>query len=196
MSEELVDDEAILPTELLQFVRRQMTDVVRIGRAFRDVRKAPEEEPQPIAPVPRIRLHPDERAAAPEHPKALVQVVLEVEEVLQVRVADDGVERLVVERQPHRVQVHVVRGETAARRALGAEARDVGAGDVGAAVLQELREEAGAAPRLEHPVPWLDARDDHAQPVEVDLALGQLAPVMVVVVLQVHGFQPPAKMRA
>src|SRR5207249_9036972 len=43
-----------------ELVRRQMTDVVRIGRAVRDVRPAPEEEPEPIAPVAAVGLHPDE----------------------------------------------------------------------------------------------------------------------------------------
>src|SRR5262244_2105297 len=66
-----------------KLVRREVADVVRIGRAVRDVRPAPEQQPEPVAPVAAVRLHPDERAAAPEHAEALRDVALEIEEMLQ-----------------------------------------------------------------------------------------------------------------
>src|SRR5690349_21018888 len=46
-----------VPAEL---VHRQMADVVRVRRTVRDVRPAAEEQPETIAPVPAVRLHPDE----------------------------------------------------------------------------------------------------------------------------------------
>src|SRR5207253_9968937 len=54
-----------------ELVRRQMADVVRVGRAVRDVRPAPEQQPEPIAPVAAVRLHPDEGPATPEDAQAL-----------------------------------------------------------------------------------------------------------------------------
>ena len=80
--------------------------------------------------------------------------------------------------------------DTAPGGALRADAGDVGADDVRAAVAQQLRQEARAAPGLEDALAGLDAARDHAQAVEVDLALRQLGPVMVVVVAQVHAQSP------
>src|SRR5689334_18176488 len=50
--------------------RRQVADVVRVGRAVRDVRPPPEEEPETIAPVRAVRLHPDELPAPSEDAQA------------------------------------------------------------------------------------------------------------------------------
>src|SRR5581483_5442490 len=88
-----LDDADAVPCAVpAQLVRGQVADVVRVGRAVRDVRPAAEEQPEPVAPVRAVRLHPDERPAAAEHAQALGDVAVEVEQMLQVRVADDGVE--------------------------------------------------------------------------------------------------------
>ena len=133
-----------------------------------------------------VGLHPDEGPAATEDAQALGDVPVEVEEVLEVRVADHGVEVLVGKREAHRVEVHVVRLDAARRGAPRPGVRHVGADDAGPAVLQQLGEEAGAAAGLEHQGAGLDALDDHREPVPVDVALRQLGPVLIVVVDQVH----------
>src|SRR5689334_21366882 len=61
-----------------QLVRRQVADVIRVRRAVRDVRPAAEEEPEPVAPVAAVRLHPHERPAATEDAQALGDVPVEV----------------------------------------------------------------------------------------------------------------------
>src|SRR5437868_1230923 len=53
--EELVHHEAVVAAELLQLVRRHVTDVVRVRRALRQVREAPEQEPEAVAPVAGVR---------------------------------------------------------------------------------------------------------------------------------------------
>src|SRR5262249_19845391 len=125
-----------------------------------------------------------------EHAQALVQVVLEVEEMLEVRVAHDGVEVLVRERQTVNVEVDVVGRDAASRGALGADARHVGAGHLGAAVPEQLGKEARPAAGLEHALPRSDAAGDHPQAVEVDFALRETRPVMIVVVGQIHTHAP------
>jgi hypothetical protein len=141
--------------------------------------------------VRRVRLHPDELAAEAQDADALGEVLLEEEQVLEVRVTDDRVEALVGERELRRVEVDVVRLDAAARGPLGADARDVRADHVRALVLQELREEARPAARLEDALAGLHAVDDHRQALVVDLPLGELGPVPVVVVAQVHRDQTP-----
>src|SRR5262249_56125865 len=104
-------------------------------------------------------------------------VVVEVGEVLEVGIAEEGVEVLVGEGERHGVE-DVLPGEDAAPGgALGADAGDVGPDDVRAPVAQQLRQEARAAPGLEETLAGFDPTRDHAQAVEVDLALGQLGPV-------------------
>src|SRR5678815_5688262 len=89
VAEELVHYETVVAAELLELVRRDVPDVVRVRRALGQVREATEQEPEAVAPVAGVRLHPDERAAALQDAKAFVQVVLEIEQMLQIRVADD-----------------------------------------------------------------------------------------------------------
>jgi hypothetical protein len=69
--------------------------------------------------------------------------------VLEVRVADDGVEVLVGEGQRHGVEVDLPGEDAAPGGALRADAGDVGPDDLRAAVAQELRQEARPAPGLE-----------------------------------------------
>jgi hypothetical protein len=113
-----------------------------------------------------------------------------VEEVLEIRVADHGVEALVRERELRRVQIDVMGLDAAPRGALGADPRDVGADHVRALVLQELREEAGTAAGLEDALARLHARDDHLEALVVDLALGEVGPMLVVVVAEIHRTLP------
>src|SRR5262249_40310276 len=113
VTQQLAHLEAVALAVPAELDSRQVADVVRIGGALRDVGESPGEEPQAVSPVRRVRLHPDELPAHPEHPDALRDVVVEVEEVLEVRVADDGVEVLVGEGERHGVEVDLP-GEDAA----------------------------------------------------------------------------------
>src|SRR5262249_57930870 len=75
------------------------------------------------------------------------------------------------------VEVVLPGKEDAPGGALGADAGDVGPDDVRATVAQQLRQEPRATPGLEETLAGFDPARDHAQAVEVDLALGQLGPV-------------------